>query len=74
MRRGSRRGIICWSREELVSLVDEESEDELDRGEASGGVWLVGLHRGNEGIPRKKGRWRRDGTRGLGFRVSFVYK
>ena len=25
--------------------------------------------RGNEGIPRKKGRWRRDGTRGLEFRV-----
>ena len=45
-RRGSRRGLICWSREELVSLVDEESEDELDRGEASGGVWLVGLDRG----------------------------
>ena len=41
-----RRGLICWSREELVSLVDEESEDELDRGEASGGVWLVGLDRG----------------------------
>ena len=45
-RRRSRLGLICWSREELVSLVDEESEDELDRGEASGGVWLVGLDRG----------------------------
>ena len=54
-------------------MIDEESEDELDRGEASGGVWLVGLDRWNEGIPRKKGRWRRDGTRGLEFRVSGLY-
>ena len=37
--------------------------------EIEGWSWLVGLDQGNEGIPRKKGRWRRDGTRGLEFRV-----
>ena len=44
---GSSAGLgRSWSWEELVSLVDKESEDELDRGEALGGVWLVGLDRG----------------------------
>ena len=41
-----RWGLICWSLEELVSLVDEESKDKMDRGEAFGGVCLVGLGRG----------------------------